>query len=99
MAEPGQGKEIPGQSRRQIRAKHQDKGVSILEGYPVWQSSPLPLTYLQFASIQLQELRSVHLSGSKLSSILLQVEAAQPLAHLLAGPVLYSGERLIQELW
>jgi hypothetical protein len=33
------------------------------------------LTHLQFASVQLQELRPIHLPGSKLGSILLQVEA------------------------
>lgn len=51
--------------------------------------------YLQFASIQLQELWPVHLLGSKLGCILFQVEAAQPLADLLAAPVLYSREGLI----
>lgn len=53
---------------------------------------------LQFASIQLQELRPIHLPGSKLSGILFQVEAVQPLTHLLAGPVFYSREGLIQKL-
>lgn len=59
---------------------------------------PCTLTYLQFASVQLQELWPIHLPGRKLSGVLLQVETVQPLAHLLAGPVLDSGEGFIQEL-
>lgn len=75
-------------------------GIPILEGclgLQLGHHSP-PLTHLQFASIQLQELGPVHLSCSKLSDILLQVEAVQPLAHLLAGPVVDRGERFVQEL-
>lgn len=57
----------------------------------VWLGHSLcTLTYLQFVSIELQELWPIHLAGSKFCSILLQVEAVQPLAHLLAGPVLHS---------
>ena len=59
---------------------------------------PLTLTHLQFASIQLQQLWPVHLPRGKLGGVLLQVEAVQPLAHLLTGPVVDGGERLIQEL-
>lgn len=74
--------------------------VLILEGYLSLADCHLcTLTHLQFASVQLQELRPIHLAGSKLSSILFQVEAVQPLADLLAGPVLYGREGLIQELW
>lgn len=56
------------------------------------------MTHLQLASIQLQKLRPVHLPSGKLGSVLLQVEAVQPLAHLLTGPMVDSGERFIQEL-
>lgn len=58
---------------------------------------PTP-AHLQFASIQLQQLRPIYLPRSKLSSILLQVEALQPPAHLLTGPVVDGGKRLIQKL-
>jgi hypothetical protein len=33
------------------------------------------MIYLQFASIQLQQLWPIHLSGSKLGSVLVQIEA------------------------
>lgn len=59
---------------------------------------PPALTHLQFAPIQLQELRPVHLPRGELGGILLQVEAVQPLTHLLTGPVVDGGKRLIQEL-
>lgn len=66
-------------------------------GNPVLEGC-LRLTHLQFAPIQLQELRPVHLPCGKLGGILLQVEAVQPLAHLLTGPVVDRGKRFIQEL-
>lgn len=87
----GQGSGLRGNER---------SGIPILEGclgLQLGHRSP-PLTHLQFASIQLQELGPVHLSRSELSDILLQVEAVQPLAHLLAGPVVDRGERFVQEL-
>lgn len=79
--------------------KSGQRAVPILERYLNLTDHHLcTLTHLQFASVQLQELWPIHLPGSKLGSILFQVEAVKPLAHLLAGPVLYSREGLIQEL-
>lgn len=63
-----------------------------------WGHGSAPLTHLQFAAIQLQELGPIHLPRLELGGILFQVEAVQPLAHLLTGPVVDSGERFIQEL-
>lgn len=84
-----------GKSGSEVKTK-----VPILKGYLSLADYRLcTLTHLQFASVQLQELRPIHLPGSKLGSVLFQVEAVQPLAHLMAGPVLYGREGLIQELW
>lgn len=91
----GQGSGLRGNERSRFG------GITpILEGclgLQLGHRSP-PLTHLQFASIQLQELGPVHLPRSELGDVLLQVEAVQPLAHLLAGPVVDCGERFVQEL-
>lgn len=83
-----------------LEYKGQNERILVLEGcLSAWLGhGPSPLTHLEFASIQLQQLRPIHLPCSKLGSILFQAEALQPLAHLLTGPVVDSRERFIQEL-
>lgn len=89
----GQGSGLRGNERLGWGAPNPGKLPWALAGSRLSSSA-----HLQFASVQLQELGPVHLPRGELGSVLLQVQAVQPLAHLLAGPVVDSGEGFIQEL-